>query len=100
MSDDEENPFGGPVPMPVDGELDLHGIRPREVKEVLLEYLRECRRAGIHEVRVVHGKGIGELRRSVWNILRDHPEVAGMAEASRHFGGWGATIVRLKPRAE
>jgi DNA-nicking Smr family endonuclease len=82
--------------MPVDGELDLHGIRPRDVKEVLLAYLGECRVAGIREVRVVHGKGIGEMRRSVRNILKDHPDVEQVAEASPLFGGWGATWVRLR----
>lgn len=94
MTDD---PFGDPVPIPVDGVLDLHGIRPRDMKEVLLEYLSECRKAGIFEVRVIHGKGIGEIRRSVHNILKDHPDVERLAEASRHFGGWGATMVTLKP---
>lgn len=96
MSEGSEEPFDGPVPIPLDGVLDLHGIRPQDIREVLLEYLRECRAAGILEVRVVHGKGIGEIRRSVWKILQDHPDVERMSEASRHFGGWGATLVQLK----
>jgi DNA-nicking Smr family endonuclease len=96
MCPEAEEPFDGPVPIPVNGELDLHGIRPSDVKEVLLEYLRECRATGIREIRVVHGKGIGEIRRSVWNILSDHPDVESLGEASRHFGGWGATFVRLR----
>jgi len=92
----DENPFNDPVPIPIDGVLDLHGIRPDEVKEVLLEYLSECRRAGIYEVRVIHGKGIGELRRTVHRILEKQPEVERFAEASRSHGGWGATMVYLR----
>ena len=94
MSDEE--PFRDPVPIPVDGVLDLHGIRPRDVKDVLHEYIHECRRLQIREIRVIHGKGLGEIRRSVWNILRDQPGIESVTEASRHFGGWGATMVRLK----
>lgn len=50
MSGEDENPFDGPVQIPIDGVLDLHSIRPRDVKEVLLEYLIECRKAGIFEI--------------------------------------------------
>jgi DNA-nicking Smr family endonuclease len=99
MSDGEENPFGDPVPIPIDGVLDLHGIRPRDVKEVLLEYLSECRKAGIFEIRVIHGKGVGEIRRSVHNILKDETGIERMADANRSHGGWGATMVWLKNEA-
>lgn len=91
-----DNPFDGPVPIPIDGVLDLHGIRPQDVKEVLLEYLAECRKAGIYEIRVVHGKGIGEIRRSVQNILASEAGIERIAEASRSHGGWGATMVILR----
>jgi DNA-nicking Smr family endonuclease len=97
MNDPDECPFDNPVPIPINGELDLHGIRPQDVKEVLLEYLLECRKAGILEVRVIHGKGIGEIRRSVQHILGNAPDIARFADASRSHGGWGATIVYLTP---
>ena len=89
----------GPFELPIDGVLDLHTFRPQDVKEVLLEYLTECRRRGILEVRVIHGKGIGELRRTVHTLLARVPEVESFAEASEHFGGWGATIVHLRAGA-
>ncbi|MFT4689188.1 MAG: DNA-nicking Smr family endonuclease [Limisphaerales bacterium] len=95
MSSEDDCPFDDPVPMPIDGELDLHGIRPKDVKEVLLEYLLECRKAEILEVRVIHGKGIGEIRRSVQHILSTAPNVQRFADASRSHGGWGATMVYL-----
>ena len=93
-----ENPFGDePVPCPIDGVLDLHTFRPQDVKEVLLEYLEQCRARGIWKVRVVHGKGIGALRETVQALLKHHPDVEGYALASAAFGGWGATIVELRP---
>jgi dsDNA-specific endonuclease/ATPase MutS2 len=59
-------------------------------------YLAECRARGILEVRVIHGKGIGNVRRSVHAILSRLPAVETFSEASQLFGGAGATIVRLK----
>ena len=86
----------GPLELPIDGVLDLHTFRPQDVKEVLLEYLAECRRRGILEVRVIHGKGMGELRRTVHTLLSRFPEVESFAQAGAHHGGWGATIVHLR----
>ena len=86
-----------PFQLPIDGVLDLHPFQPRDVKEVLMEYLRVCREKGILEVRVVHGKGIGQLRQTVHAALRNLPEVESFALAGEAYGGSGATFVRLKP---
>ena len=91
-----ENGFDGPVDLPIDGVLDLHTFRPKDVKEVVLEYIVACREKGIRKLRIVHGKGIGQLRQTVHTILDKHPEVESYALASAPFGGWGATIVTLK----
>jgi DNA-nicking Smr family endonuclease len=85
-----------PVAIPIDGTLDLHTFAPRDVKALVPEYIAECRRLGILRVRVVHGKGVGELQRSVHAILRRLPEVLSFALADLDEGGWGATVVRLK----
>lgn len=86
-----------PVPVPIDGVLDLHTFRPQDVKEVVLEYLAACRQKGIIEVRVVHGKGIGQLRQTVHALLGKHPDVVSFSLAGGHYGGAGATFVHLRP---
>ena len=90
-SEDEQ-----PVQVPIDGVLDLHTFQPREVKEVVLAYLEACREKGIFEVRIIHGKGIGNLQRTVHALLAKHPEVTSFEFDHPQFSGWGATIAHLK----
>ncbi|RKG96521.1 DNA mismatch repair protein MutS [Corallococcus sp. CA053C] len=85
------------VEIPVDGNLDLHLFQPRDVKELVTEYLWACRQKGVLDVRIIHGKGTGALRRTVQTLLPTLPEVAHFQTASEADGGWGATWVRLKP---
>lgn len=86
-----------PVAIPITGELDLHIFRPAEITGLLDDYFAACRQRGIHRVRVVHGKGTGTLRATVHTHLRRSPGVAGFAQGDESSGGWGATIVTLKP---
>jgi dsDNA-specific endonuclease/ATPase MutS2 len=65
-----------PVPLPVDGVLDLHTFKPDEISELIREYLAECRIRGILRVRIIHGKGTGQLRQGVHALLKKMPEVA------------------------
>jgi len=87
------------VPLPIDGVLDLHAFRPGDTKELITAYLGECRRRGILSVRIVHGKGTGNLRRTVHAILERLPEVAAFRLAGFEAGGWGATLVEIYPLA-
>jgi DNA-nicking Smr family endonuclease len=97
MSDNETcNAEQQPVVYPVDGVLDLHTFNPREVKELLKEYVAACRQRGIFEIRVIHGKGTGALRETVHSVLARLPEVASFRLAGEDGGGWGATIATLK----
>ncbi len=89
-------PFDDPVPLPIDGTLDLHAFRPDDLGELVPEWIAACRAAGILELRIVHGKGTGALRRSVQAILARHPEVATFRTAGEDAGGWGATLVTLR----
>ena len=99
MPDDSDDAFGEPVPLPIDGVLDLHTVQPRDVKDVLLAYIDACQEKGILDLRVIHGKGIGNLQRTVHAILQKHPEVISFTLASQLYGGSGATIVKLRPQS-
>lgn len=84
--------------LPIDGELDLHSFAPREIASLVEEYLRACGERGLHEVRVVHGRGKGVQRALVRRLLQSLPEVESFVEAPPGSGGWGATLVRLRRR--
>jgi len=99
MPDDSDEAFDQPVPLPIDGVLDLHTIQPREVKDVVLAYVDACQEQGILELRIIHGKGIGNLQRTVHAILQKHPAVISLALASQLYGGSGAIIVKLRPES-
>lgn len=88
-----------PIQLPIDGVLDLHTFKPAQVKDVVLEYLAECRERGIFQVRLIHGKGIGNLRRTVHAALEKHPDVISFTLDHPQYGGWGATIVFLRKPA-
>jgi DNA-nicking Smr family endonuclease len=88
----------GPIELPIDGVLDLHTFQPREVKDLVLDYLAGCQERGILQVRIIHGKGIGNLRRTVHALLAKHPQVIEYSLDHPQFGGWGATIVTLRPK--
>jgi dsDNA-specific endonuclease/ATPase MutS2 len=82
----------------VGDSLDLHTFRPDEVAELIPDYLDECVARGYREVRIIHGKGTGTLRRIVHAALQRHPAVAGFQLGGEGRGQWGATVVQLKPR--
>lgn len=83
------------VEYPIDGELDLHTFQPKEIKDLVPEYIRVCREKGIYQIRIIHGKGKGVLRRMVHSILNNLPEVEFYWQEGS-AGSWGATVVRLK----
>jgi DNA-nicking Smr family endonuclease len=85
-----------PLEMPIDGVLDLHTFKPSEVKDLVPAYLEACLERGIRQVRIIHGKGMGNLRRSVHAILGRRPEVVSFSLDHPEYGGWGATIVHLR----
>lgn len=88
--------FPDPVQLPIDGTLDLHTFQPREIKRLIPDYLDACLEQGIVEVRIVHGKGTGTLRRIVHSALEKLPYVKSFQLADETSGSWGATLVRLQ----
>jgi hypothetical protein len=88
----------GPRELVVDGELDLHPFSPKEVADVVRAYLDACLDKGVHELRIVHGKGIGNLRRTVHALLEKHPDVESFRLGGMGEGSWGATLVTLRRR--
>jgi DNA-nicking Smr family endonuclease len=85
-----------PTVIPIDGTLDLHTFSPRELPELLDDYLEACREKGIFEVRIIHGKGKGILMKRVHALLSKHPLTESYCAATRDRNNWGATIVTLK----
>ncbi len=85
-----------PVVIPVEDSLDLHTFRPSEVKDLLDDYLEAAVEKGLSEVRIIHGKGTGVLRRTVQSLLAKHPLVLTVRQAGEASGGWGATVATLK----
>jgi DNA-nicking Smr family endonuclease len=85
------------VPIPIDGVLDLHAFSPKDAASVVAEYIRACLDESIYEVRIIHGKGKGAIRRTVHSLLARHPDVLDF-RLDPGPSGWGATVVRLRGR--
>ncbi len=85
-----------PIRLPISDVLDLHTFQPKEVPDLLTDYFSECIEAGIHSVRVIHGKGKGILKHRVHSILKKNALVQSFEDAPSERGGWGATIVKLR----
>jgi dsDNA-specific endonuclease/ATPase MutS2 len=92
MSDD---PFDGPVRIPIRDVFDLHTVPPRDVEAVVEEYLAEAHCLGLKALRIVHGRGIGVQRELVRKVLQRTAFVDSFGDAPAEAGGWGATVVTL-----
>ena len=87
----------GPHEIPIEDVLDLHPFRAAEVRDVALEYLMAARARGLRQVRLIHGRGIGVQRERIQSMLRKLDWVEGFIDADPTGGGWGATVVLLRP---
>jgi len=86
------------VRIPIDGVLDLHMFSPKDLKTLIPDYIEECLMRDILEIRIIHGKGIGNVRRSVHALLEGNAAVKSFRLAGNDGGSWGATIVELHSR--
>jgi len=94
--DDEDFDPDRAVPLPLDGVLDLHAFAPRDVPDLVPTWIDACRERGLWELRIIHGKGRGVLRRTVHALLERRPDVLAYGLAPEERGGWGATWVTLR----
>lgn len=90
-----EDPFAEPVVIEIRDVIDLHSIPPKQINEVVVEYLQQAQARGFRHVRIIHGKGIGVQREAVRKILSRSPFVTDFYDAPPQAGGLGATIAEL-----
>ena len=83
-----------PNKYPINGTLDLHTFRPDELGSLIPDYIDACLKEEIYQLRIIHGKGIGNLRRSVHALLDRNPHVESYRLADDQ-SSWGATLVEL-----
>jgi dsDNA-specific endonuclease/ATPase MutS2 len=88
-----------PVEIPITDTLDLHPFRPNEIRDVAREYLREAHAAGLTQVRLIHGRGIGVQRENIRTLLRSLDFVIDFHDADASGGGWGSTVVLMAPNS-
>jgi DNA-nicking Smr family endonuclease len=99
--DDEEEWEPEPVVLEITDVLDLHSFPPREVGDLVRDYLDAAWERGLTRVRLIHGKGRGVQRQQVREILERDPRVTGFGDMPLEAGSWGATWVALRdPRVE
>ena len=85
------------MPLPrVAAELMLIGRTTDEARDLVEKYLDDAFMAGMANVRLVHGKGTGALRKAVRTVLSDHPLVESFRDGEPGEGGAGATVAALK----
>ena len=84
------------VEVPITDVLDLHPFRPNEVPGVVREYLDAAHERGLRELRIIHGRGIGQQRKTVHTLLDRDLRVVRYGDAPPEAGGWGATLVWLQ----
>ena len=77
-------------------EINVIGATAEEARERVDKFLDTAVVAGQPRIRVVHGHGMGVLRRTLWAMFATHPHVEKYYQAEQREGGAGATIVELK----
>ncbi|TMB55556.1 MAG: endonuclease MutS2, partial [Deltaproteobacteria bacterium] len=82
-------------PADAPAEINLIGQRVRDAIDALAAFLDRAVRAGLSEVRVVHGIGSGALRRAVHEFLASSPYCTTFRESEPAAGGAGVTIAEL-----
>lgn len=107
----EEGPAAGsrrqpvsPRALPIDDEIDLHGMTVEEALAATERFIEASLAAGHRKVLVVHGKGLhsqngGVLKTEVRRFLEKHPSTGAMGTPKQRDGGSGALWVVLRQRS-
>ena len=77
-------------------EIDLRGMYGDDAELALDKYVDDAKRAGVHEIRIIHGKGTGALRKAVQAFLRSDRRIANFRIGNWGEGDTGVTIAELK----
>lgn len=86
-----------PVEIPITDVFDLHAFAPRDAKAAFEAWLEAAHERGFRALRLIHGRGIGAQREMARKILARTPYVESFEDAPAEAGGWGATLISLKP---
>jgi DNA mismatch repair protein MutS2 len=76
--------------------LDIRGQRAAESEFEIIKFVDEAYSSGLDRVEILHGKGTGALKKTVKDILNQHPVVSNFYFAPMEMGGDGITIVEFK----
>ncbi len=79
----------------VPSEINVIGYTVDDATRAVEKFVDHAFLAGLPRVRVVHGSGMGILRKALRQALQQHPHVTAVAEAPQNEGGGGATLVEL-----
>ena len=94
--DDDDEDIPDAIELEIEDVLDLHTFLPRDVADVVREYLDQACARGFPGVCIIHGRGAGVQRDIVRSVLERDPRVLHYTDAPPEAGGHGATLVRLE----
>jgi len=77
-------------------EINVIGLNVDDATRAVEKFVDHAFLAGLPRVRVVHGSGMGILRKALRQALQQHPHVESVAEPPQNEGGGGATVVELR----
>ncbi len=80
----------------ISSEIDVRGNNTEEAITIIEKYLDDAALSSLSQVRIIHGKGTGALRKGLHEHFRNHPHVKKFEEAAYNEGGSGATVIILK----
>lgn len=83
-------------PFQFDPRLDVRGLDRQDAVDAVCRFLDDARASGVSKVTIVHGRGTGVLRRTLWERLRRDRRVERLVLAEPEDGGMGATWVWIR----